>query len=224
MAKDIRERRAERVKQGQLKRTAKNYQWGILGIVGIVLLVAVVALNPGLIPGPPPSKKTVHEHAAFAWYVEGEHVSFRHPAYDFSSGYNDVVHMHYSGQEADNNDVLHIEGSYVAGIPSWSLKRIFEQYGLKVAQSDITLDRLDSHNGSRWVDSGNLTWHFLVSKQAENEARQPFAPLTGDYTGYIPRDRDKILLTYGNPTPTELAGEEQGIQDGPWTPTGPPSG
>ncbi|MCA1813996.1 MAG: hypothetical protein LC624_08600 [Halobacteriales archaeon] len=164
----------------------------------------------------PPPKKFVHEHAAFAWYADGQELSFRSLDYDFASGFQDVVHMHAQGAEGDASDVLHIEGSYVGGNPDWTVKRIFEQYGMKITPGDITFDSKDGHHGQRFADQGNATWHFLVSK-VTGTTRGPFVNIStlagADYTSYVPREQDKILMTYGDLTQAQLAQQEASIPD-----------
>jgi len=223
MPDDIRARRAERARQEKMKGMPKQMaRYAVYAVVGVVVLGGVY----WSITHQPPPKKFAHEHAAFAWYANNDPISFRDAAYDFSSGYNDVVHMHTrGGSEGDVSDVLHIEGSYLGGNPDWTLKKIFEQYGMKVSPGDITFDAKDSHSGQHFADAGNATWHFLVSK-VTGTTRSPFVNITTmtgpDYTSYIPRDQDKVLMTYGALTPAQLTQEENGIPDASeWRGAGP---
>jgi hypothetical protein len=223
MADDIRARRAERARQEKMKGMPKQMaRYAVYG-VAVVVIAAGVWYAASHQPLP---KKFVHEHAEFMWLVDGQQVSFRAPDYDFQSGFNDVVHMHTrGGSEGDTSDVLHIEGSYVGGNPDWGLKKIFEQYGMKVSPGDITFDTKDAHNGSRWVDSGNATWHFLVSK-VTGTTRGPFVNITSlvgpDYTSYVPRDQDKVLMSYGAYTLADLQRQGSTIPDATeWRGSGP---
>lgn len=220
MADDIRAKRAERARQEKLKSMPKQAaRYLAIGAVVVLLATGVFWFSTHQ----PPPKKFVHEHAAFQWYIDGQPISFRDTAYDCQvAQICDVVHMHAVGSEGDRTDVLHVEGMYPGGVPDWGLGKIFSQYGLTIGPTDVKLDSKGGHNGTEWRDQGNATWTAWVSK-ATVDGRQPFQQVQGDWTAYIPRDQDKVLITYGNASnTTELQREEQGIPDASeWTGGGP---
>jgi hypothetical protein len=193
------------------------------GMAGIMRRLALLAtglacasLAAGALPAP---LQDVHEHASFAWYILGEPLSFRNAAYDcFAARICDDVHLHTAGPEGDPNDVLHIEGSYPGGQPTWNLSRIFGQYGMVLRPDSVRLDARGTHNGTLWSDHGGAAWALFVSK-GNASARQPWQRVPGDWTAYVPRDVDKLLITYGDPSNrTQLAREEVPIADAwEWT-------
>jgi hypothetical protein len=207
MADDIRAKRAERVRQQRARRALPQYKWYIVGAIVLVAIVAAALLYKG-----PPIERFAHEHASYMIYVQGEPVSFAHPAYDISS-VSERVHMHIN--EQGGGAIWHLEARFPNGIPDLSMRRIFSYYGLDFGVGHLRLDTADNHNGSEFRDQGNQTWQVLVSKllpDAKNATvRDSFRPLTGDYTAYTPRDGDKILITYGDPTPDELLRQEASI-------------
>lgn len=206
MAKDdVRARRAERVKADRVKNFLPQYGKYIAAAVLIIAVAAAIAT----FYHPPLPNKFAHEHPAFAIFADGERYDFNDPAYD-SSRIADKVHFHIRGPLQDAS-TWHVEANFPGGIPNLPLKDIFGQYSVVFGKGRLKLDTLDGHRGEEWLDSGNKTWRVFVSKQAVGADRQPFAELTagsallpegaardgGDYSLYVARDLDKILITYG---------------------------
>jgi hypothetical protein len=212
MADDIRARRAERARQEKLKGMPKQMARYAVVVAVIALVVVGIAYAA---THQPPAKRLVHEHAAFQWYIEGQPISFRSGDYDCNLAHLcDLVHMHFNpaNPETDETDVLHIEGYYPGGTPDWNLAKIFGQYGMTIQPTNIQLDTKGGHNGTDWRNTGNLTWAAYVSA-ATLDRRGAFEPVPGDWTQHVPRDREKLLLTYGPHDPAELQREEQSIPD-----------
>lgn len=210
MAQDVRRRRAERVRQERLKSWLPRYGKYILVAV---VIVAAVGLAANFYT-PPPAKKFIHEHPSFAMFIENEEVSFNHVDYDISK-ISDKVHMHYRGDPA-SMATWHVESSYPGGVSDTTLADIFAQYGLTFRQGYLKLDTHDNHNGSEWPDRAPKVWRVFVSKSVANETgnqRLPFEEVTGDYSKYVPRDLDKILVTYGDLTPATVAAQQQQVPD-----------
>lgn len=213
MAEDVRRRRAEKVRQERMKTMLPRYKWYlIIGGILIVVLVAAAAF-PGLIPQGAPPKQFVHKHASFSMFVNNEEVSFANPEYDHGK-LGATAHFHFN--EAGGGHVFHIEGSFPAGNPDLTLDKIWEPFGVIVKRGEVKLDTHDGHNGSTWRDTGNLTWKVYVSKYTTT--RGPFVEVQ-DYMAYAPQEFDLFLMTYGNPTPEQLAAQQASIPEPPGTGT-----
>ena len=210
MAEDVRRRRAERVRQDRVKNAVSQY-----GKYVLIALVAIAAIGlAAAVYKPPPVEKFAHEHPAYALYIEGEHVTFNHPDYD-ARAINDKVHIHYRGDEA-SAATWHVEANFPNGIPDLTLQQIFAQYGLTFRHGYLKLDTKDGHNGTEWPDRGDHRWRVFVSKVVVGEngnERQPFTEVPGDYSQYVPRDFEKILITYGNLTAEQIQMQQQAIPE-----------
>lgn len=221
MAEDQRSRRAERVKQQRMKMVLPRYKWPIIGVACIVGLTLAAALAPpNLLPAGPCAKRITHQHAAFSMFVEDQQVSFRDPAYYYeTTNFRDSVHLHQDSPTAevatgDATDILHIEGSFPCGNPTWTLAQVLGQYGVTIEQGHLKLDTRDHHNGTDWRDNGNHTLQVYVSKgNATTGVRGAFEKFAGDLSAYIPVSRDKILITFGAPTPEELLRQQGTLPD-----------
>lgn len=211
-AEDVRQRRAERVKQQKGKNFVAD-NWKGLAIGGILLLVVAVAVaNPGgILPQGAKPLKFAHEHPTYFVFIENERVEWNHGDYDISK-ISDKVHLHIDGRPA-RAATWHVESRFPDGIPDLSLEKVFAQYGVHVRQGTLKLDTHDGHNGTEWKDTGAKKWRMFVSKMIVNSTtganeRQAFVEQTGDYSQYAPRDLDQILLTYGDLTPEMIAAQQ----------------
>jgi hypothetical protein len=214
MADDVRSRRAERVRQERMKSLGSQYKYYIIAGVAILAIIGLVAAFPGILPKGAAPQKFVHEHPTYAIFIHGEHVSFNDVAYD-QRNINDKVHLHTTSGSPAKAATWHVEGLFPGGVPTWGLGRIFEQYQVTFRQGYLKLDSLDGHNGTAWPDEGSNVWQVWSSKvvvnatTGENE-RQPWTQVTGDYATHVPRDLEKILITYGTLTPEEVT-RQQGL-------------
>jgi hypothetical protein len=211
MAEDVRRRRAERVKQQRAKTLVPKYKWHILA--AIIVVAGVGIAFSGVLPAGPAAKKFGHEHPTFLLMIGGQEVSFNDPAYDLNRGVGGGrVHMHYSGPgDPTKMNTWHVEAFFPGGIPDVTMKAIFEQYQVTFSQGYVKLDKLDSHNGTEWRDTGNQTWHVFVSRTVDHAPqgnRTAWEQVPGDYSQFVPRDGDHILITYGDLSPTEIARQE----------------
>ncbi|MHB8604296.1 MAG: hypothetical protein ACYDCK_03490 [Thermoplasmatota archaeon] len=217
MAKDVRARRADHAREAAKREKAR----AALGFVPrhwkglLVTLVLVVAGGAYAAYAVTHAPTAIHEHATFAIFAEGTRVSFRDPAYDFTQGFSAAEHMHSLPGSGDVNDTIHIEGTFPGGVPTWTLKDFFAQYGLIITPTSMKLDTLGGHNGTLYTATANDTLRVFDSIVASG-VRQPFALVPGDATKLVPRDEMEILITFGHADATELASEEAHIGTGPW--------
>ncbi len=141
------------------------------GVVGFAFLTA------------PEPVEDVHLHAAFAVFVEGERVNFTDPAFDLQNSGFLRAHMHNPDQ-----DSMHIEGA-----PGLTLSEFFWlSLGSELHQGRLRLN-VPVHDGVVYEDSENMTLRvFVAPNGSHNWARLPHID------GYVMRDHDRILVTYGN--------------------------
>lgn len=210
MAEDIRRRRAERVRQDRFKNVLPQYRnWIIIGVVVLAIAGLILAL-PKATP-----LKFAHEHPSFALFIEDQAVSFNDRAYD-ASEVSGRVHMHLAAGDPVKMNTWHVESNFPNGVPDLTLAQIFEIYGVTFRQGYLKLDTKDGHNGTEWADAGAKTWRVYVSKLVANETgnvRQPFVQLPGDYSAHVPRDLEKILITYGDLTPAQVEAQQAQVPD-----------
>lgn len=213
MAEDVRARRAQRVKEQRAKSMMANYRWHLLGAVVLIAVVGTLVAFPGLIPAGPPAERFAHDHATFAVFINGERVNFAHPDYDASKRGMGPPHMHVS----DGKEVWHIEGNFPDGKPDQTLEELFVYNTVTFRDGYMKLDTLAGHNGSEWRDQGNATWQVFFSKFGV-DARLPFERVEGDPSAYVPQNLDQLLITYGDPTPEELARQQAAVAAPPGEP------
>lgn len=218
MASDVRKRRAERARQTRMREAPKKLlKYGVLG-AGVVAiggaLAYLVITNPGL--------AFAHEHAAFAMFVDGERVRFDSPEYDFSR-FNEGFHMH-SG-ETNYGSIWHIEDTFRGGTPDLPLSRYFGAWGFTFRQGFVRLDTNAGHNGSEYPDSGNRTWKLYTAFYT-GFGWGNWTRVEGDYSKFVPRDGDKLLITHGNDDEAVINAQQDNVPDLPagLRPPKPPRG
>lgn len=128
----------------------------------------------------PQDEETIHHHAAWALFVDGERLNFTGLEYDLSSTGFLRGHLH-----SPNQDIVHIEGT-----PGLTLAG-FVRGSLGGELTDTSL-RLSSLPGGEARNDGNRTlWLFVAHGGGGAWERQP------SIASYRPRDHDRILLTFG---------------------------
>jgi len=143
-----------------------------------------------------------HQHAAFALFLEGERVRFNDTDYDLTNRRNFTAHLH----SAEGGDIIHLEGSFPNGVPDVTLASFFRNHGVSFQPGALTLDTFDHHNGTAWPDNATHRWRVWVQPAAGNWTLAPDGP------GLVLRDHDRILVTYGEPSPEELARERAAVR------------
>ncbi|MFA5943274.1 MAG: hypothetical protein WC876_02280 [Candidatus Thermoplasmatota archaeon] len=129
----------------------------------------------------PGDDETIHIHAAWALFVDGDRVNFTAPAYDLANTGFLRGHLHVPDQ-----DIIHLEGT-----PGLTLADFF--HGSLDADLWDTGLRLDaSHAGAELRNDGNRTLRlFVVHEDGARWLEE------SSIASYQPLDHDRILLTYG---------------------------
>ncbi len=130
----------------------------------------------------------VHEHADFKVYLNGE-------AYDFAED------KYMSTEEAPLNPFTHVhdgEGEvihkHMSGV---TLGSFFESLGMEFTADCFMLD-----SGESYCTDSTHTLQFFVNG-AEN----------AEFADYEFHDADRLLITYGAPTPEQLQSELDSVSD-----------
>lgn len=202
MGSDVRQRRAERVKRQRLQLWAPRY--GRYVVIALVVVVAAAAAATFLQPST--GDRFAHDHATFAMFVGGERVGFAHPDYDASRRGHGPPHMHVG----DGKEVWHLEGTFPGGKPDLTLERTFSYMAVAFRDGYAKLDTLGGHNGTEWRDQGSATWQVFVSRLVGDD-RTPFERIAASASQYKPQNMDRLLVTYGDLPPEELARQQAAV-------------
>lgn len=143
-----------------------------------------------------PSTSAVHIHAAFAVFVDGERLSYAHPVFDLSQ--RGIVHAHLHTR---NPDVLHIEGP--AGMTLGTI--LHNAIGTTLVPDGLTLDDL-THGGRVLAANATASLHVQVAARNSADWRS-----VADAASYVPGDRDRVLISFGNGDPPRLASEAAAV-------------
>lgn len=129
----------------------------------------------------PRDEVLIHHHAAWALFVDGERVDYTGVAYDLSSTGFLRGHLHSPDQ-----DILHIEGT-----PGLTLADFVRgSLGGELTDKSIRLD--PGHGGGEHRNEGNRTLRLFVAHDGGGVWSEQ-----ASIASYRPRDRDRLLLTFG---------------------------
>lgn len=154
---------------------------------------------PGNSRSGPPGTAYVREQTGFALWILGREVGFADDAYEFEC-MPGPLHFH-----RERPGIIDTEGYFPDGIPTFSLAQFLSQFGVDYGEGFLKLDTLGVHNGTRWVDDMTNRWTLYAA--AENT---PFRSVA-DGPAHVPRDGERLLLTYGNQTFDEIAREQSRV-------------
>lgn len=189
-ARERRTQRAARVKRnpfGQVRR-GTVLKGGV--VLGVVVLIAAGVWGSQQLPEP---HKSVHWHAAFEVFVEGNQLSFMAPAYDLSGANYMRGHLHNQGQ-GGNDDVVHIEGLSGLTCGLW-----FEN-GLNAKMTDKSIQfNGPPSNGAKYENNATGSWKLYVHHQGTTDWA-----LISKMSSYQPKQKDRLLFTYGSEPKDEL--------------------
>lgn len=187
----VRERRAQHLAQAQRRgRPGRLARKAILPVAILVLTSGVAfgfywtATHAPDCPG--------HWHATYKVYDNGTELSFQHSRFDMRS-MSMRTHIH---QPKDY--LMHLEGGCA------SVSEFFDAMGMDFRRSSFELDK-ELHDGMTLANEGNLTLQFYVQNGNSTWQERP------DLPSYQPHDGDRILISYGNPTPDEIARQQASV-------------
>lgn len=173
-----------RVSRGRLAMAAVVVL-AILVTGGFAYTIARVATTPD----------EVHIHPTFAVYVDGERIDFTSPLFDLAARGVLSAHLH-----APDGATMHVEGQ-----PGQTLGEFFrDALAANLTDTRLQLDNL-VHEGRILNDGkgGDLRLHVAGRDEPWREVV--------DVDGYVPRDGDRILLTFGKPTPEDLEAQKASL-------------
>lgn len=178
-----RERRAIRVKQQARADAPKKAGKTIAVALVVVLVIAGGVWGYQQIPK---GRGSGHEHSVYRMFVDGQEISFEHPAYDMQQTGFSNMHVHTGG--TGGKYVLHMEGKL--GV---SLARFLESLQIKASDTKVTLN--PTYDGGRVVqNNATHSWQLWVDDCRDgvegNFAREP------RIFGYAPLHHDRMLITY----------------------------
>lgn len=166
---------------------------GILG--GIVLVLAISSYNfyelstvvtPTGVPPGAGPLGGIHQHATMLVLIYGQQFDFTSTAYQLKSPY-----IHF---EKGNGELIHIFATNV------TMGFLFDS--LKVGLSDSCYTFPDKRT---FCDNSQYTLKFYV-----NHNQIP------DLRGYVAKDHDRILITYGNENKTQIDNQLAGVDSIPF--------
>lgn len=117
---------------------------------------------------------TAHDHADFKVYLDGQVVNFSQPQYQLRHANAHV--------EAGDGDVLHMHAAHV------TMGAFLETLGMRFNSTCFVLD-----TGQSFCNGDGKTLKFYVNGQPNAQ-----------FDGYVLRHLDRILVSYGDETETEL--------------------
>ncbi len=140
---------------------------------------------------------SAHMHAEFKVYVNGNAVDFseyaeQHEEAMENSGIkttSSFIHVHEEEAPHSAGDVLHMHAS---GVPLWVF---FESIGMDFSKECITLNA-----NEKFCNDAEKTLKFYVNGKQNNS-----------FEDYVPKDDDKILISYGAESRDEIKGQLDSI-------------
>ncbi len=156
--------------------------------IGAILLVASVGLAAPTLLGQS-YEAPVHIHASAVMVIGHERARFVHPELDLSARGNLHNHLHMP-----DDTTFHIEGQ-----PGANLRDVLDgALGVSFEFSTLTLDSV-LHPGLVFQANASTPLRTFVAHAGSDTWSEVAGP------SYVPRDGDRILITYGPLTESELA-------------------
>jgi hypothetical protein len=170
-------------KAKDMKRTA-IYGGIAIAIVGIIVVAMSLPKTPTDNTRPQLGPLGgIHTHQDFKMYMNGQPVDFSQAKYQLRA-----QHVHFEGGDGD---VTHVHATGV------TLGYALETLGMKLTNECLTPD-----TGGPLCNTDSSTLKLYVNGRPNTE-----------FGGYLMRDLDKILLSYGNETEEQLQVQLDSISD-----------
>lgn len=130
----------------------------------------------------PKTVVTFHNHADFKVFIRGVEIDFKKEEYDVKSTF---VHLHT--KNSDGGSVIHIEAENVP------IGFFFSTLGMNFSKDCFKFDQ-------NYCNSQDEKLRFLVNGKENFE-----------FENYIPRDLDRILITFGNETDDQIRKQMENV-------------
>ena len=156
------------------KKSNKYFPYSIIAIA-VIALIGYFFVNPIEVP----IQRGIiflHRHADFKVFINGQELDFNKTEFDEQ---NTFIHLHISNENDDR--VIHVEGKEA------DLGIFFSSLNMSFNKTCFAVDKNTRCNNSE------KKLKFLVNG-FQNEA----------FENYIPKDLDRILISYGNETTEEV--------------------
>jgi hypothetical protein len=150
--------------------TKKMKKTAGLSLAALVIVAGAAAAVPLYEPR---SSTEEHIHADFKVFLEGQELNFSQQKYMTGprNVLSDLVHLHDM-----NGSIIHVHAKNV------NLDLFFGSIGMKLDNNCFITD-----SGAEYCKVGNKTLHMYVNGVRNEE-----------YGAYVPKDLDRILITYGD--------------------------
>lgn len=181
---DRRERRDRTVRAAKLSALAVG---AIIVLSGAVWGFTALA---DVLRGPECEQIGFHEHTTFYVFDEGERLRFVGERFDLDP-MPMRAHLHQP-----NDYMLHLEGDCA------TMREAFAFMGMDLQKGRLRLDQ-ETHGGKVLEDNATHTLRFFLYSP-EGEAWSEFPELPG----HQGRQGERILITYGDLTDEEIAGQQ----------------
>ena len=157
----------------------------------IISFSPITSTNNAAVPAGVGAVGSTHIHSDFKVYMDGQAINFLQKKYDDISPY---IHLHVSvgerGGEGSGN-LIHIEAT------NPPIGFFFETLGMKFNSTCFNLD-----TGEQYCNQEDKTLKFYVNGLVNNQ-----------FEKYIPKDLDKILISYGNETDEQIQTQIDSVTD-----------
>jgi len=175
-------------KQHKLKENIYILIIGLLIIIAVYIVITprishinIQARTPSIpsqLPDPsqPEIRRLYHIHVDFLVVINGEEVNFNRPEFDYV---NPLIHLHIPNFMGDN--IIHIESRNA------TMGDFFSSLGMKLNNTCFVAEEND------YCNSQNKTLKMYVNAITSNE-----------FDKYNPKDLDKVLISYGDESKTEI--------------------
>lgn len=186
------ERRADVLRRERRREALGKLKWiGVAAVVVAAIAGGVYALS--LVPEKP---QDVHWHPTWEVFVNDQNVRWAGPRFDMSN-MGAEIHLHQP-----NDDVIHAEGRSDRVL----LDRLLVRLGGQLTADKLVIPAPASGAGTY---EANATHPLRVFAQPPDEEWREIE----DFTGLQLQDRWKILITYGDLTPDQIARQQASVKD-----------
>lgn len=153
-----------------------------LSIVIVLGFISATALISTAFVQLPNVAEVPHNHASLAVFVNGDRVNYSGAAFDLAARQYLAAHLH-----APNQDILHLEGRIRITISDIFARALASS----ISHNALRLDKIE-HSGETFVSNETHHLSMYVSPAFSDGWVR-----VRDIPSYEPRQKDRLLVTYG---------------------------